>query len=194
MLFNKILMKRLKRLRRKAFRVSTAVALVLAKRVYSKISAEHGEDGWPSHSRHGRFKPTTRHMQRWLNIHSFRPRKPKNKRTHTPEQEAAIMTTWVSTLRCVLLQKPAGAVTWSPDDGSFAVKGRFNMDQVGVNFDFFSSGRTWSEPVEAATGFIRVQGSGPQGAYRFGTLHICLGCDLSVPQPRLFIVLKWKKA
>ena len=66
------------------------------------------------------------------------------------------------------------------------------MDQVGVNFDLFSSAKTWATPDETETNAIRCQGSGPGGDKRFGTLHICLGADLSLPQPKLLIVLKLK--
>ena len=190
--FDHRVMKRLRKLRTRAFRVTTPVALMAARRVYQKITDEHGIVGWPLNPKHGRFKPTTRTMKVWLNIRKWKPRKPKNRRGHTPEQEAAIMTTWVSTLRCSLLQKPAEPLSSNPEDGWCPVKDRYNMDQVGVDFDLFSSGTTWATPEEAATGFVRIQGSGSGGDKRFGSLHLCLGCHLSAEQLKLLVILKLK--
>ncbi|CAK0875017.1 unnamed protein product, partial [Prorocentrum cordatum] len=143
-------------------------------------------------SRHGRFKPTFRSAQTWLNARNWRPRKPKNLRGVTLEQEAIIMTTWVSTLQFTLLQAPVDGAAMSPDDGWRPVQDRHIMDQVGVNFDLFSGATTWVDPEEAEAGAIRVQGSGSGGDKRFGTVHICLGCDLAQPQPKLFIALMLK--
>ena len=66
------------------------------------------------------------------------------------------------------------------------------MDQVGVDFDSFSCANTWATSEEAATGFVRIQGLGSGEDKRFGSLHLCLGCDLSAEQPKLLVILKLK--
>lgn len=76
--------------------------------------------------------------------------------------------------------------------GYYKPEARFNRDQMGLNFDFTGSGRTWASAEERSCKHVPVR-TGPAGwAKRYVTVDLTLSGDLSQPQPPVVLLFRGK--
>ena len=119
--FHKQFKKRMYIMRVQMRKISTNVALREARAIYIKLN-EQPDAIWPvSRRKNAYWKPGVRWVQAWFRTHHWRPRKAKNKRKHTPEEECQKMQVFVDKFKRRLNHLPSGCVVADPMCSFFLV-------------------------------------------------------------------------
>ena len=106
---NKRLMKRLRKLRSKSRKVTTRLALAVARQEYAKLTNQATANGlsWPTVARTGRaFEPNYRWIQLWFSIRSWSSRRATKKRSTSSAADSASMQKYCDKLRWAVQQVP----------------------------------------------------------------------------------------
>ena len=193
---HKKLRKRIKKMRKDGRAIRWRVCLNEARHIYQAIVARDPAATWPVVRRTGlTWQPAKAWIRKWLSDNMVF-RKPKSKRGISNERAIEIMDLYLLKLRYVIGFHPAPGtipqhiqnhMIWDDRTGYFPMHLRFSADQVPLEVDHQSKGKSWFFKNEKHPS---VKGAGAGSEKRFATLQICVSADGSYQQPKLMLLFR----
>ena len=74
--------------------------------------------------------------------------------------------------------------------GHFPLHCRFNIDQMGIEFDSTAASGTWATHQECSQNHVQIRGGKSGWEKRAATWQVCLSADLTGPQPMTAVIFK----